>query len=619
MQQPPRRGPRRLCAAVAVLALCAGASAVHAQSAENVAVVINQNSADSQRVGEHYVRTRGIPAGNVIRIKVAADETIERSVYGTSIEAPIASAIRRAGLHDRLLYIVLTKGVPLRIAGTTGLSGTLASVDSELTLLYRRMTGQTVLPAGKVDNPYFLGARELRDAQPFSHREHDIYLVTRIDGFTTDEALALIDRAQQPSRDGRIVLDQIDDDASKPGNRWIAQTAQRLTDEGHTARVRLEATEQRASAEGETLGWYAWGAADPAQRLRRTGMTFAPGAIAASLASANARTFTAPPDDWVPAGSNQPATFYAGSSEVMLGDLIRDGVTGASGQVDEPYVLGAVHPEILFPAYLAGFNLAEAFYLATPTLSWTTIIVGDPLCRPFAGRTLTSADLESNIDPRTELPMLFSRRRLVAAAASAYADLPEIALLSALRAEAFLARGDRPATRAALEQAVAAAPSAVGLLLTLAQLEEVDGAYDAALTHYRRIIELQPANVVALNNLAYLHAVRRNSPAEALPLAKRAALLAPRSASVLDTWAWTEHLLGNDATAAKILADAIAIDPSIAETRLHAAVIAATTGDRAKAESELKEALRLDPALEQREETRRLREQISAMPARKQL
>jgi uncharacterized protein (TIGR03790 family) len=618
MQQPLRRGPRLLCAAVAVLALCAGPSALHAQSADNVAVVINESSADSQRIGEHYARSRGIPDGNVIRIKVAPQETIDRSVFASSIEAPIAGAIRRAGLHDRLLYIVLTKGVPLRIAGTTGLSGTLSSVDSELTLLYRRMAGQAVLPAGKIDNPYFLGAREIREAQPFSHREHDIYLVTRIDAFTTDQALALIDRAQHPSGDGRIVLDQIDDDAGKAGNRWIAQAAQRLMEEGHTARIALEATEQRADADGMTLGWYAFGAADPAQRRRSTGMTFTPGAIAANLASANARTFTAPPDDWMPAGSNEPATFYAGSSEVLMGDLIRDGITGVSGQVDEPYVLGAVHPEILFPAYLAGFNLAEAFYLATPTLSWTTIVVGDPLCRPFAGRTLTTTDLESAIDPRTELPMLFSRRRVAAAAATGYADLPEKALLSALRAEALLARGDRAGTRAALEQAIAAAPSAIGLLLTLAQLEEADGAYDGAIAHYRRIIEVQPANVVALNNLAYLHAVRRNSPAEALPLAKRAASLAPRSASVLDTWAWTEHLLGNDAVAAKILAEAIAIDPTIAETRLHAAVIAAVAGDRAKAESELKEAIRLDTALEQRDDTRELRERINAIPPRKQ-
>src|SRR5688572_770132 len=351
----------------ALLGLGPWVSPAHAQTGENVAVVINDRSPESQQLGEHYARTRAVPAANVLRISVSTDETIERTVYLSGLEAPIASAIRRAGLQDKLLYIVLTKGVPLRIAGTTGLSGTLASVDSELTLLYRRMTGQVVDPVGKIDNPYFLGSRELREALPFSHREHDIYLVTRIDAFTVDQALALVDRAQTPSREGQIVLDQRDEDLAKPGNRWMVLAAQRLSDQGHAARTMLEGTANPARREGAALGFYAWGAADPEQRRRSTGTAFAPGAIAASLASANARTFVQPPDSWVPTGSNAAAAFFAGSAETLAGDLIRDGVTGVSGHVGEPYVMGAVRPEILFPAYLAGFNLAEAFYLAAPT------------------------------------------------------------------------------------------------------------------------------------------------------------------------------------------------------------------------------------------------------------
>ena len=587
---------------------------VLAQSPENVAVVINDNSPDSQRIGEHYARTRALPASNVLRIRVSPDETVPRGVYVSTIEAPIAAAIGRAGLQDRILYLVLTKGVPLRISGTTGLSGTLASVDSELTLLYRRMSGQAVAPGGKIDNPYFLGSRDLREALPFSHREHDIYLVTRIDAFTVDQALSLVDRAQTPSRDGQIVLDQRNDDLTQAGNRWIAETARRLTEQGHAARIVLEATAKPARSESAALGYYAWGAGDPEQRRRTTGMKFTPGAIAASLASANARTFVPPPEDWIPTGSNNPAAFFAGSAETLIGDLIRDGVTGVSGQVDEPYVMGAVRPEILFPAYLAGFNLAEAFYLATPTLSWTTIVVGDPLCRPFTGRSLTSADLESAIDSRTELPRLFSERRLAIAKAAPFAGLTEAVVVPAVRADALLARGDRAGARAALEQAVAAAPSATGLLLTLAQLEEADAAYDTAIERYQQVIELQPANVVALNNLAYALAVHRNKPGDALALAKRAATLAPGSASVLDTWAWIEHLVGNHAVAAKIFADAIKLNPAEAEIRLHAAAVAAALGDRAKAESELKEALRLDPALDQRDETFKLRERITALP-----
>jgi uncharacterized protein (TIGR03790 family) len=592
------------------------ASPASAQSAENVAVVINENSPESQQIGEHYARTRSLPAGNVFRIRVSTEEIIERGVYLSAIEAPIAAAIRQGGLHDRILYLVLTKGVPLRIAGTPGLSGTLASVDSELTLLYRRMTGQAVSPTGRIDNPYFLGSRELGEALPFSHREHDIYLVTRIDAFTVDEAMSLMSRAQMPSQNGPIVLDQHGADLTPPGNRWISETARRLTEQGHAARIVLEGTVKPAQAESAALGFYAWGVIDPEQRRRTTGIKFAPGAIASTLAGANARTFKQPGDSWMPAASSDPATFFAGSAETLVGDLIRDGVTGVAGQIDEPFVLGAVRPEILFPAYLAGFNLAEAFYLATPALSWTTIIVGDPLCRPFAGRSLTSAELEVAPDARTELPGFFSARRLSQAVAATPA-VPEAAVALTVHAETLLARGNTTAAREALEQALEAAPSAADLLMRLAALEETAGLHTAAIARYQRIVEIQPSNVIALNNLAYALAVRSNAPAEALALARRAVTLAPRNAYVIDTLAWIEHLLGNHAVAAKLLAGAITLDPEVSDIRLHAATVAAALGDRANAESELKEAIRLDPSIEQRAETKQLRERIAALPVQK--
>ena len=266
---------RIICAVVAVSLRLAAPG--YAQSAENVAVVINDNSPDSQRIGEHYARTRSLPPENVLRVRVSTEETVERGVYASLIEAPIAAAIRRAGLQDRILYLVLTKGIPIRIAGTTGINGTLSSVDAELTLLYRRMTGQTVPLAGKIDNPYFLGSRDLREALPFSHREHDIYLVTRIDAFTVEQALALIDKAQATTAAGHIVLDQREDDPTKVGNQWMAQAARRLAEQGHAARVVLETTAKPAKVDGSTLGFYSLSAADPEYRRRTTGLTFATG------------------------------------------------------------------------------------------------------------------------------------------------------------------------------------------------------------------------------------------------------------------------------------------------------------------------------------------------------
>ena len=57
---------------------------------------------------------------------------------------------------------------------------------------------------------------------------------------------------------------------------------------------------------------------------------------------------------------------FAGSSQSLSGDLVRSGATGVAGQVAEPYLDGAIRPDILFPVVHFGFNLAEAFYLRPP-------------------------------------------------------------------------------------------------------------------------------------------------------------------------------------------------------------------------------------------------------------
>jgi len=145
-----------------------------AQTAQNVLLVINENSADSIKIGEHYARTRSVPAGQVVRIKAPVAEAVSRPAYQASIEAPIAGWLSRYLLQDQILFIVLTKGIPLRVDGTSGQAGTVASVDSELTLLYRKMTGVPISAAGHIDNPYYLNERPLSEARRFTPRTLDI-------------------------------------------------------------------------------------------------------------------------------------------------------------------------------------------------------------------------------------------------------------------------------------------------------------------------------------------------------------------------------------------------------------------------------------------------------------
>ena len=587
---------------IAVIVMLAGvfvaaAPRVHAQSPENVAVVINDNSSDSRTVGEAYVRARSIPESNVLRIRTSMEETVDRATFTRTIEGPLGAAIARGRLQDRILYLVLTKGTPLRIAGTPGRDGTGASVDSELALLYRRMTGVAVSARGAVANPYFLGDRDVSDARPFSHRLFDIFLVSRLDGYTVADALALIERGMSAHSPGRIVLDQRDATADDIGGRWLQLASKRLTDQGHGDLVVLESTSKAARNVTNVLGYVSWGSTDPQNRVRSSGMTFSPGAVATSFVGTDGRTFREPPPAWVPSGDPvNRSGWYAGSPESLVGDLIRDGVTGAAGYVAQPFFDGTVRPQVLFPAYVAGFNLIEAFYLAMPDLSWQAIVIGDPLCRPFQREPLSQSELDEGFDGDTGLPARFSMRRLAASVAQS-PGVPARAIALQLRADLLLSQGDRSGARQAIDDAIALAPRYTVALVQRAGLDEVEGRSDQALETYQLILRIDPNNTIALNNLAYGLAVYRKMPVDALPLAERAAARAPGNPTVLDTLAWVHHLLGDHPRAAAVMERALRTPVTQPEIRMHAAMVFAAVGAHARARQELTAALALNPAL----------------------
>ena len=604
----PNRHVRLVACAVALVAGAAGP--LLAQTAENVAVVINDASPESKAVGEYYVKVRNIPSENIIHITTSTEDAVLPAAFQATIQAPIAAALSRANFHDRILYIVLTKGIPLRVAGTGGQEGTVASVDSELALLYRRMTGQNVPTRGRIDNPYYLGAKPLAEARAFTHRDYDIYLVSRLDAFSVDEVRGLIDRAARAGGDGRVVLDQRDALVNRLGEDWLGMAAQQLTKAGHADRVVLETTPKPARDVTPVIGYYSWGSTDPQNRVRVVKMDFTPGAIAATFVSTDARTFKEPPAQWQPTNTNDRTTWFGGSPQSLIGDLIREGVTGVAGQVSEPYLQSAVRPDILFPAYLAGFNLIEAFYMAIPDLSWQTVVVGDPLCGPFPRKPVDRPELVGGIDAEQQLPMFFAKRRLAELSKEMPGASAE-AVSVALRAETLLNRSDRAGGRRLLEQASQLAPNSVRLHMLLAELMTVAGEAEAGADRYRKVLVLEPANVVALNNLAYDIAVREKKPAEAQGMARKALSLAPRDATILDTVGWIEYLLGNTAEANRMLIQAAKAAPRNPEIRLHNAVVLAAQGARGAADSELAEALKLQPALQERAEVAELQKRLA--------
>lgn len=583
-----------------------------AQSAANVLLVLNEGSPVSLEVGQYYAEKRGIPSSNILRLRTRTDDEIARAVYAREIESPIAAWMARNSGHDRILYVVLAKGVPLRVSGTSGPEGNVASIDSELTLLYRKMTGTPIVLGGRVANPYFLGESPISQARRFTHKDYDIFLVTRLDGYTFDDIRGLIDRGFSPSRNGRILLDSRSA-AGGRGDDWLRRAAEVMRSLGMGDRVELEAGEKVLQNADNVLGYYSWGSNDPAIRIRRFGFKFVPGAIAGMFVSSDARTFAEPPPDWQVGPWDDKSPRFAGSPQSMAGDLIREGVTGIAGHVTEPFLEATVRPDILFPAYLAGFNLAEAFHLAMPYLSWQTVVVGDPLCAPFREGAADASEIDPGVDAETELPAYFSARRSRILTVTAYkqAGVHPDAIKALLRGEVRLAKGDKAGAQRALETATARDSRLVAAQTYLALLYEEAGERGKAIERYRRILEVMPDNAIVLNNLAYALAVHEKKPEEALPLAARAYDLAKGSPNIADTLAWVHHLLGKDEKAMSLLSEAAATAPNNAEIQFHLAVVAAAVGQELQARAALARALELDPKLEGREEVRALRARLN--------
>jgi hypothetical protein len=67
-----------------------------------------------------------------------------------------------------------------------------------------------------------------------------------------------------------------------------------------------------------------------------------------------------------------------------LTDFLKAGAAGASGTVVEPFAIAQKFPHArIYAHYARGCNLAESFYQSVPG-PFQLLIVGDPLCQPWA-------------------------------------------------------------------------------------------------------------------------------------------------------------------------------------------------------------------------------------------
>jgi len=325
---------------------------------DDVLLIVNDQSAASQQIGDYFAQARGIPNGRMVHISTPENETISRAVFDSDIRAPLEQFILN-NKFTNINYLVTTKGVPLRILDDAGVPGAdNASVDSELTLIAGPHVNK-IGTIGAYGNPYH------NFDFPFSREMTGIFLVTRLTGYTVADVLSLIDRAAQPAQAGTFVLDV---DASKdpiPGfhtaNRWLRDAAGILETAGHF--VYLDETNAFIVDQNAVLGYASWGSNDAFDTNNaKTNFSWLPGSIAETFVSTSARTFTSP----------------AVYGQSLIADLIAEGATGAKGYVFEPTLGAIARPDILFDRYAKGYTLADSYYAASANLGWQDVVVGDP-------------------------------------------------------------------------------------------------------------------------------------------------------------------------------------------------------------------------------------------------
>lgn len=318
-------------------------------SIQRVLIVRNLQSPDSVAIAGYYASRRKAPQTHVCSISCPTQEECKKEEYDRTILAPIRQFIASRKLD--VDYILLTKGIPIRVsAGGFAVDSMLATLD--WTLLTDRTT-----------NPYF------NKTGRFTHKKYNLYLVTRLDGYTRAECLRLVDNAlkARPVK-GPFLLHP---DFKYPSNYRVANDSIReanriLREKGFETIY----NESGPIPPGRNLaGYFTWAHnfhGFDREEYRRT--TFVPGALAETVVSTSGRTFSDP----------------EARGQSLIADLIRQGVTGAKGYVSEPYVDAIARAHILFDRYTSGYTLAESFYAASQFVYWKDVVIGDPICAPYA-------------------------------------------------------------------------------------------------------------------------------------------------------------------------------------------------------------------------------------------
>lgn len=171
---------------------------------------------------------------------------------------------------------------------------------------------------------------------------------------------------------------------------------------------------------------------------------------------------------------------------------------------------------------------------------------------------------------------------------------PQAVKLILLESELLSNNGETQDAIKILTQSLAKFPDEVDILYARGMLYETIDALPEMEADMRRIIELEPKHIHALNSLGYTLADRTNRLEEALELVLRAHRLDPENPYVLDSVGWAYYRLGNFPNAIEYLNRALEAFPDT-EVYLHLTEVLWESGQQRQASEVFKRALNADP------------------------
>ena len=103
------------------VSLLAASLAVAELRPDEIVLIVNDASADSLAVAEHYVRARGVPESHICRLKGLRGEMLERGAWEERVRPELRRWLLEHGLDRKIRCLVTTYDVPLKIGRDAGM------------------------------------------------------------------------------------------------------------------------------------------------------------------------------------------------------------------------------------------------------------------------------------------------------------------------------------------------------------------------------------------------------------------------------------------------------------------------------------------------------------------